>query len=77
MYLDKPTFCLGAVVVCLAEQLLVLHQVELVAGVQLPAAEDAAEALYVVDVVLGPPDHGARRYSLPAPGTLGPELSKL
>ena len=43
---------LGRLVVDLAEQLLVLHQVELVAGVHLAVADDAREAVHVVHVVL-------------------------
>ncbi len=48
---------LGRLVVDLAEQLLVLHQVELVTGVHLPIADDAGEAVHVVDVVLRSSDH--------------------
>lgn len=51
------TFGLGGLVVGLADQLPVLHEVELVAGVELPGAHDAGEALQVVDVVLRPPHH--------------------
>ena len=68
------TFCLGTVIILFAKQLLVLHQVELVPGVQLLVAEDAHEAVHVVDVVLGPPHHGAGRYSLSTTRTLGPIL---
>ena len=51
---------LRRLVVDLAEQLLVLHQVELVAGVHLPVADDAGEAVHVVDVVLRATDHVRR-----------------
>ena len=68
------TFCLGTVIVLFAKQLLVLHQVELVPGVELLVAEDAHEAVHVVHVVLGPPHHGAWRYTLSAARTLGPVL---
>ena len=68
------TFCLCAVIILFAKKLLVLHQVELVPGVELLVAEDAHEAVNVVDVVLRPPDHGARRDALPAARTLGPVL---
>ena len=68
------TFCLGTVVVLFAEQLLVLHQVELVPGVELLVAEDAHEAVHVVHVVLGPPHHGAGRDALSAARTLGSVL---
>ena len=70
----QPTFCLGTVIVLLAEQLLVLHQVELVSSVQLPVAEDTHEAVHMVHIVLSPPDHRAGRNSLSTPGTLGPVL---
>ena len=70
----RQTFRLGTVVILLAQQLLVLHQVELVPGVELPVAEDAHKAVHVVDVVLGPPHHGAGGDPLPTPGALGAVL---
>ena len=75
MYNVVHTLGLGAVVVGLAEQLFVLHQVELVARVQLAGAEHAGEALYVVDVLLGTPHHRAGRDALTATRALGPILS--
>ena len=57
-----------------AEKLFILHQVELVPSVELFIAEDAHEAVHVVDVVLGPPHHRARGDPLPATRALGPVL---
>ena len=54
-----------------AKQFLVLHQVELVPGVELLVAEDAHEAVHVVDVVLSSPHHRAGSYALSAARTLG------
>ena len=68
------TFCLSTVIVLFAKQLLVLHQVELVTGVQLLVTENAHEAVHVVDVVLSPPHHGAGGDPLPTPGALGAVL---
>lgn len=51
------TLCFRGLVVRLADQLAVLHKVELVAGVELTRAHRTHKALQVVHVVLGPPDH--------------------
>lgn len=67
------TACLRRLVVRLADELVVLHQVELVARVQLALAEDAREALQVVHVVLRPPHHLRRRDPLLAARALGAE----
>jgi hypothetical protein len=53
----KRTFGLGGFVVRLADEFPVLHKIELVACIQLPAAHDARKALQVVDVVLGAAHH--------------------
>ena len=68
------TFSFGAIIVLFAEQLLVLHQVELVPRVELAAAEDAHEAVHVVHVVLRAPHHRARRDPLAAARALGAVL---
>lgn len=47
------TFTFRSFVVRFADQFPILHEVELVAGVELSGAHDAGEALQVVDVVLG------------------------
>lgn len=52
---DVQALRLGRLVVGLAEQLPVLHQIELVARVELPGAHDAGETLHVVDVAVDPP----------------------
>jgi len=57
-------------VVGLADELLVVHEIELVSGVQLPTAHGAGETLQVIDVVLRSPDDLCRRDSLFAAGTL-------
>lgn len=51
------TSLLGRLVVGLAHEPAVLHQVVLVARGQLPLAHDAGEAVQVVDEVLRPPHH--------------------
>ena len=68
------TFSLGTVVILLGEEFLVLHQVKLVPGVEFSVAEDAHEAVHVIDIVLGSPDHRAGRDPLPAAGALGAVL---
>ena len=57
-------------VVGLADELLVVHEIELVSGVQLSTAHGAGETLEVIDVVLRSPDDLCRRDSLFAAGTL-------
>lgn len=69
----RGTSLLGRLVVCLADQPAVLHEVELVAGGQLPFADDAGEAVQVVNEVLGPAHHLGRGDALLAGGTLRPE----
>lgn len=68
-----PTVLLGGLIVLLANQPPVLHQVELVAGGQLPAADDAGEAVEVVDEVLGFADHLGGGDALLARRAFGPE----
>ena len=51
------TVLLGCLVVFLAHQPPVLHQVELVPRGQLPVADDAGEAVQVINEVLGLADH--------------------
>lgn len=65
------TFGLGGLVVRLADKFPVLHEVELVAGVELPGAHDAGEAVQMVHVVLRPAHHLRRRDALLAPCALG------
>lgn len=67
------TVLLGGLVVLLAHQSPVLHQVELVARGQLPAADDAGEAVQVVDEVLGFPHHLRGGDALLARRAFGPE----
>lgn len=68
-----PTVLLGSLIVLLADQPPVLHQVELIAGGQLPGADDAGEAMEVVDEVLGFADHLGGGYALLAGRAFGPE----
>jgi len=68
----ERTFGLGGFVVRLADELPVLHKIELVARVQLPAAHDARKALQVVDVVLGAAHHLCWGNPLLAARTLRP-----
>lgn len=70
-----PTVLLGSLVVLLADQPPVLHQVELVAGGQLPAADDAGEAVEVVHKVLGFADHLGGGDALLARRAFGPKTS--
>lgn len=70
------TFSLCTVVVWLAEQLFILHQVELITGVEFATAQHAHEAVHVVDIVLRPPNHRARRDSLSTARTFGAELAE-
>lgn len=50
----------GSLIVGLADELAVLHEVELVAGVELPAAHEAGKAVQVVHVFLCSPHHLSR-----------------
>lgn len=65
-----PTLRLCLLVVALAYELAVLHQVELVARVQGAGAHGAEEALQMVDVVLSPPHHLRGRDAHITSGTL-------
>lgn len=58
------TILLGRLVVFLAHEPPVLHEVELVPCGQLPVANDAGKAVQVVDKVLGLADHLGRRDAL-------------
>ena len=60
----------------LAEQLSVLHEIKLVAGVQLSAADDAGEAVQVVHVLLGPTNDVRRRNSESTTSTFWTEFSE-
>ena len=66
------TFRFSRFVVGLADKFAVLHEVELVARVELPTAHDAREALQVIHVVLGAAHHLGRRNPLLAARALGP-----
>jgi len=68
----QVTFALGRLVVGFADELAVLHEVELVAGVELAGAEDAGEAVEVVDELLRAAHHLRGRDALAAAGALGP-----
>ena len=67
------TSLLGGLVVCLAHEPAVLHEVELVSRGQLPLAHDAGEAVQVVHEVLGAAHHLRGRDAQLARGALGPE----
>lgn len=67
------TFGFGRLVIGFADQFAVLHQVELVTSVQLPAADETLEALEVIDVLLGSADHLRRSNALLATSALGTE----
>lgn len=67
------TSLLGRLVVRLAHQPAVLHEVELVARGQLPLAHHAGEAVQVVHEVLGAAHHLRGRDAQLARGALGPE----
>lgn len=69
---DGFTFGLGRLVVGLADELSVLHEVELVASVELSAAHDAGEALQMVHVLLRPANHLRGWDALLAARALGP-----
>lgn len=69
--LQRHTSLLSLLVVALAHQLVVLHQVKLVAGVELSLADDAGEAVQMVHVVLGAANHLSRRDALLAARALG------
>lgn len=71
--LQPLTSLLGRLVVGLADQPAVLHQVILVARGQLPLTYDAGEAVQVVDEVLRPPHHLRGGDPLLAGRTFGPE----
>ena len=60
-------------VVGFADEFVVLHEVEFVAGVELSGADEALETLQVVDVLLGPAHHLRWRYALLATGAFGTE----
>lgn len=60
----KLTPLLGGLVVGLADQPAVLHEVEFVPGGQLPFADDAGEAVKMVDEVLSPSHHLGGRDAL-------------
>ena len=66
----KLTTCFRRFVVTLADQFVIIHQVELVPSVQLDAAHDAGEALQVIDVILRATNYLSRRNAFIAPGTL-------
>ena len=67
------TSLLGCLVVCLAHEPAVLHEIELVARGQLPLAHDAGEAVQVVHEILGAAHHLRGRDAQLARGALGPE----
>lgn len=67
------TSLLGRLVVCLAHEPAVLHEIELVARGQLPLAHDAGEAVQVVHEVLGAAHHLRGRDAQLARSALGPE----
>ena len=66
------TFSFGCLIVGLADELAVLHEVELVPRVELAAAHDAGEALQMVHVVLGAAHHLGWGNPLVAARALGP-----
>ena len=55
------TFWLWGLIINLAEKFFILHQVELVTGVQFSSTDDASEAFQVVNVVLSSPHNFWRR----------------
>jgi len=57
-------------VVGFTDELFIVHEVELVAGVELATAHGTGEAFEVVDVILSSSDDLCRRNSLFTPGTL-------
>lgn len=61
---SRLTSLLGGLVVGLADQPAVLHEVEFVSRGQLPFADHAGEAVKVVDKVLGPSHHLGGRDAL-------------
>lgn len=67
------TSLFGRLVVGLAHQPAVLHQVVLIPRGQLPLAHDAGEAVQVVDEVLRPPHHLCGRDALLTRRALGAE----
>lgn len=69
----SPTVLLGRLIIHLAHQPAVLHEVELVPGGQLSAAHDAGEAVQVVHKVLRLPHHLRGRDPLLARRTFCPE----
>lgn len=72
--MDSPlTALLGRLVVRLAHEPAVLHEVELVPRGQLPLAHHAGEAVQVVHEVLGAAHHLRGRDAQLARGALGPE----
>lgn len=75
----RLTSLFGGLVVGLADQSAVLHQVILVTCGQLPLAHDAGETVQVIDEVLRPSHHLCGRNPLLTRRTFGPEspLEKL
>lgn len=61
---STPTVLFGGLIIHLAHQPPVLHEVKLVAGGQLSAAHDAGEAVQVIHKVLRLPHHLRRRDAL-------------
>lgn len=66
----KLTLRLGLLVVALADELAILHQIEFVARVEGARAHGAQEALQMIDVVLGATHHLGGRYAHITSGTL-------
>lgn len=64
------TLRLGLLIVALADQLAILHQVELIARVEGARAHGAQEALQMIDIVLGTSHHLGGRYTHITSGTL-------
>lgn len=69
------TLTFSSFVIWFAYQFTVLHQVILIAGVQLTCAHGTRKALKMVDVVLGATDDLRRRNAQIASGTFGAESS--
>ena len=73
LLIPSLTSLLGRLVVGLAHQPAVLHQVVLVPRGQLPLAHDAGEAVQVIDEVLRSPHHLCGRDALLTGRAFGPE----
>lgn len=71
--LKKITFSSSGFIVRLADELPILHEVELITRVERSRAGCAGEAPQVVDVRLRAPHHLRRRDALPTARALGPE----